>query len=50
MRLLPIQLGLAVVVGTHVWMLNDLMPPEVQRYHAYVNLVAAASISYGLFM
>ena len=50
MRMLPVQLGLGVVVGTHLWMLNELMPPEIQRYHAFINLAAAGSIAYGLFL
>jgi len=50
MKLLPIQLGLAVVTGTHLWMLNDLMPPAMQRYHALINLAAAGSIAYGLYV
>jgi hypothetical protein len=50
MRLLPVELGLTVIVGTHIWMLNQRMPPEVQQNHALINLTAAASIYYGLFM
>jgi len=40
--------GLAVVVGTHVWMLNELMPKSMQRFHAVGNLSAAALIFYGI--
>lgn len=40
--------GLAVVVGTHVWMLNDIMPKAMQRFHALSNLSAAALIVYGI--
>ena len=36
--------------GTHLWMLNDLMPPAMQRYHALINLAAAGSIAYGLYV
>jgi hypothetical protein len=50
MNTLPVFLGLSVVVGTHVWMLNELMPPEVQQYHALGNLAAAGLIAYGVFM
>ena len=50
MRLLPIELGLAVVVTTHIMMLNELMPPEAQRNHALMNLAAAGVIAYGLFL
>lgn len=49
MRLVPVQLGLAVVAGTHIWMLTEGVP-EVQRNHALINLAAAAAIYYGLFM
>jgi hypothetical protein len=44
-----IGVGLAVIVGTHVWMLNDLMPPDVQKYHAWVNLAAAGLVAYGVY-
>jgi hypothetical protein len=50
MRTLPIELGLVIVVATHVMMLNELMPPEVQRNHALLNLAAAGAIAYGLFL
>jgi hypothetical protein len=46
MKLLPIQLGLAVVITTHAMMLNA----PGSRSHALLNLAAAASISFGLFM
>ena len=46
---IPVILGLSVVVGSHLWMLNELMPPEVQQYHAIGNLVAAGVIAYGVF-
>jgi len=39
--------GVAVVVGTHTWMLTEKMPPSIQQYHAITNLVAAALILYG---
>ena len=40
--------GLAVVVGTHVWMLNQIMPKSMQEFHALTNLSAAALIVYGI--
>jgi len=49
MRMLPIQLGLAIVTGTHLWMLNELMPPAMQRHHAMLNLGAAAAVAYGVW-
>ncbi len=49
MRLLPVQLGLAVVAGTHIWMLTEDIP-EDRRNHALINIAAAAAIYYGLFM
>lgn len=45
MNVLSIQLGLGVVVLTHVYMLN--IPGS--RPHALINLGAAAAIAYGLF-
>ena len=39
--------GTSIVVGTHVWLIAQLMPPEVQKYHAAGNLVGAALIVYG---
>ena len=49
MNMLAIDAGLAVIVGTHVWLLNDLMPPGVQKYHALGNLAAAGLVAYGVF-
>jgi hypothetical protein len=49
MNKLAIDVGLAVIVGTHLWMLNDLMPPAVQQNHALGNLAAAALVAYGVF-
>jgi hypothetical protein len=46
---LAVTAGLVVIVGTHVWMLNDLMPPAVQQYHAWGNLAAAGLVAYGVF-
>ena len=49
MNKLAVNAGLVVIVGTHVWMLNDLMPLAVQQYHAWGNLVAAGIVAYGVF-
>ena len=45
MNALPVQLGLAVIIGSHVWMLND---PEKQS-HAIANLAAASLVLYGIY-
>ena len=44
-----VGVGLAVIVGTHLWLLNDLMPPGVQKYHALGNLAAAGLVAYGVY-
>jgi hypothetical protein len=49
MNTLPVIVGLGVIVGTHVWMLNELMPPSLQQNHAVGNLVASAAVAYGVF-
>jgi len=49
MRLLPIEAGLVIVAGTHIWLLNQAMPPDIQRYHAAINLLGAGLIAYGVF-
>ena len=46
---LPIQIGLSVIAFTHIWLLNDLMPPAAQKFHAVGNLAAAAMIAYGVY-
>jgi len=50
MKLLAVEAGLTVIIGTHIWLLNDLMPPAAQKYHAMGNLAAAALIAYGVFV
>ena len=50
MNLIPVYIGLTVIAGTHLWLLNDLMPPAVQKYHAWTNLGAVALVAYGVFM
>ena len=49
MNKLAVTAGLLVIVGTHVWLLNDLMPPAVQKYHAWGNLAAAGLVAYVVF-
>jgi hypothetical protein len=49
MNLIAVQLGLAVIVGTHLWLIKDYMPPDVQLYHAGINLGAAAVVAFGVF-
>jgi hypothetical protein len=49
MKQVLVGAGLAVIVGTHIWLLNDLMPPAVQTYHAWGNLAAAALVAYGVY-
>jgi hypothetical protein len=36
--------GLAIVVGTHIYMLNSALPEAMRKEHAYLNLGAAALI------
>jgi hypothetical protein len=40
--------GLAIVVGSHLWMIADAMPQSVQKYHAIGNLAAAGLITYSV--
>lgn len=52
MKSLPIQIGLAVVIGSHLWMLQIDKPPAMEKpsnHHAIMNLGAAAMIIYGLY-
>ena len=39
--------GTAIVVGTHLWLFTDIMPPALQKYHAGINLAGAALIVFG---
>lgn len=48
MKPVPFYAGLAIVVATHVWLLNEAMPESVRKYHAAGNLGAAALIAYGI--
>lgn len=49
MKNTPIFIGLGVVISTHVWMLNEVMPKKMRQYHAVSNLAAAGLIIYGLY-
>ena len=49
MNLIAVHVGLAVIVGTHLWLIKDYMPPDVQLYHAGINLGAAAVVAFGVF-
>ena len=49
MKLIAVELGLAVIVGTHLWLIRDYMPADVQLYHAGINLGAAGMVAYGVF-
>ena len=49
MNLLAVNTGLVVIVGTHLWLIRDYMPADVQLYHAGINLGAAGLVAYGVF-
>jgi len=49
MNNVPIYIGLGVVVSTHVYMLNAVLPESFHTYHAVGNLAAAGLIMYGLY-
>jgi hypothetical protein len=49
MKTLPVNVGIAIVASTHIWMLNEIMPQSMVKYHAYINLIAVASIAYGIY-
>jgi hypothetical protein len=40
--------GVVVVVGTHIYLLNNSLPDSVKQQHAILNLAAAGLIVYGL--
>ena len=46
MNQVALYTGLAIVVGSHLWLIADAMPPAVQKYHAIGNLAAAGLITY----
>ena len=49
---MAVAAGVSVVVATHAAMVLDAMPEglraEQMRWHAYLNLAAAAAILYGV--
>ena len=49
---MAVTAGVSVVVATHAAMVLDAMPEglraEQMRWHAYLNLAAAAAILYGV--
>ena len=50
MNQVALYTGLAIVVGSHLWLIADAMPPAVQKYHAIGNLAAAGLITYGVIL
>jgi hypothetical protein len=36
--------GVVIVVGTHVYLLNNTLPDELKQQHAFLNLAAAGLI------
>jgi len=38
--------GLTVIIGTHVYMLNNMLPESVMKQHAILNLLSAGLIIY----
>jgi hypothetical protein len=44
----PVVLGLVVVTGTHIYLLNASLPDSIKNQHALLNLAAAGLIAYGL--
>ena len=48
MNSVAVGLGLSVITATHIMMLNEVMPAEVQHNHALINLAAVAAVAYGV--
>ena len=40
--------GMVVIVGTHVWRVNNSLPDAFKTQHALVNLVASGLILYSV--
>lgn len=38
--------GLATIISTHVYMLNNMLPETFMKQHAVVNLISAGLIIY----
>ena len=41
--------GLATIISTHLYMLNNMLPEEVMRQHAMINLLSAGFIIYSFY-
>jgi len=41
--------GLAIVIGTHLYMLNNMLPEDLMKQHSLINLTAAGLIIYSLY-
>ena len=38
--------GLATIISTHLYMINNMLPEAIMKQHAYVNLLSAGLIIY----
>jgi len=41
--------GFTIVYGTHIYMINNLMPEDMRKQHAYLNLLGATLILYSIY-
>jgi len=41
--------GLATIISTHIYMLNNMLPEKVMKQHAILNLASAGLIIYSLY-
>lgn len=41
--------GLTIIISTHVYMLNNMLPESVMKEHAMLNLVSAGLIIWSLY-
>ena len=48
MNTIAFGLGMTVIIGSHVYMLNAKMPDDMQRNHALLDLGAAGLILYSV--
>jgi hypothetical protein len=49
MKTLPILIGLFLIVVTHLYILVASLPQTSKDAHAYIMLITAALIAYGVF-
>jgi hypothetical protein len=49
MKTLPILIGLFLIVVTHLYILFASLPQTSKDTHAYIMLITAALIAYGVF-